>query len=73
MSNIVKMIDPPNGHAFGFPKTFDGADEENHDAWLVANGYPQEWVELFPGGVPSRILYTEDGAANDRFEELYRA
>lgn len=59
----MKMIDPPNGDAFGFPKPFD-EDEENTDlnTWLLANGYPQDWIDLFPDGVPCRIIWTEPDA-----------
>ena len=53
---MVQMIDPPNGHAFGFPKPFDDVSGEALNDWLLANGYPKEWIDLFPGGVLCRIL-----------------
>ena len=59
MPNAVQMIDPPNGHAFGFPKPFDGIEDDNLEGWLLANGYPQEWVDRFPGGVPCRLIWLE--------------
>ena len=53
---MVDLIDPPAGGPFGFPKPFIGADGVDLGDWLVANGYPREWVDRFPGGVPCRIL-----------------
>jgi hypothetical protein len=50
-----RYIDPPGGWQFGFPKRFDG-DEKAIDAWLLANGYPPDWIDLFPGGVKCRII-----------------
>lgn len=51
------FIDPPNGHAFGFPKLFEGdLDSTDLNEWLLENGYPQEWIDLFPGGVECRII-----------------
>lgn len=51
------LIDPPNGHEFGFPKPFEGdIGTLDLDAWLLANGYPQEWVDMFPSGQGCRIL-----------------
>jgi hypothetical protein len=36
----VRMIDPPSGWKYGFPKVFpEGVDDAAE--WLVANGYPQ--------------------------------
>lgn len=63
LPKLVQMIDPPNGHAFGFPKRFDGdVDALGRDglaAWLLENGYPQEWIDLFPNGVPCRVTWKE--------------
>lgn len=55
------LIDPPNGSAFGFPKRFDGDVEKlDFDAWLRDNGYPEEWLRMFPNGRHCRILLIED-------------
>ena len=58
------LIDPPNGHAFGFPKPFDGdISALDFDIWLLDNGYPEEWVKMFPNGKGGRILtYPVDNA-----------
>ncbi len=51
------LLDPPNGHAFGFPKPFDGDIETlDFDSWLRENGYPDEWIKMFPNGKACRIL-----------------
>lgn len=51
------LLDLPNGHAFGFPKSFDGnIDTLDFDAWLRENGYPEEWVKMFPDGKGCRII-----------------
>ncbi len=58
-------IDPPNGHAFGFPKRFVGdIDALNIDAWLRDNGYPDELLAMFPSGEGCRILLEDDPAAS---------
>lgn len=38
-------IDPPQGHLYGFPKTYD-ADQDGDDvnAWLVLQGYPEALI-----------------------------
>lgn len=50
-----RYIDPPAGWAFGFPRRFDG-DEAQINIWLLAHGYPERWINLWPGGVPCRII-----------------
>lgn len=55
------FIDPPNGHAYGFPKPFDGdLDGLDLNAWLKAKGYPLEEISQFPGEVPCRVLQREE-------------
>ena len=60
MAQVI-FIDPPNGSEFGFPKHFD-QDEvpDDLDEWLLANGYPLEWLKLFSRPVPCRILFFDD-------------
>jgi hypothetical protein len=55
------IIDPPEGWRYGFPKPVpEGVDRDeflaNLAVWLVANGYPQEMVDLFDGNVRCRII-----------------
>ena len=53
------LIDPPGGHAHGFPKRFTGDPETLEvNEWLVRNGYPQNEVDLFRdrAEVPVRII-----------------
>jgi hypothetical protein len=57
------LIDPPNGHAFGFPKKFTGdLDALDIDAWLRDRGYPAELLAAFPKGQGCRILFDADAA-----------
>ena len=41
---MVKMIDPPSGWRYGFPKAIP-ADITNIQKWLVENGYPQKEID----------------------------
>lgn len=40
-----KMIDPPSGWKYGFPKVFDCPDDGDMHEWLVNNGYPREEID----------------------------
>ena len=44
---MVKMIDPPAGWKYGFPKAIPDDVWRRIDvmAWLVDNGYPQEEID----------------------------
>ena len=46
MKNKVKMIDPPSGWKYGFPKILPN-NITNTLKWLVENGYPQEEIDEF--------------------------
>jgi hypothetical protein len=54
------IVDPPEGHRYGFPKPVP--DDRRHDiiAWMVEQGYPRsiidEWTE---GHFPLRCWYKE--------------
>jgi hypothetical protein len=39
-----KMIDPPSGWKYGFPKEIP-EDVENTRDWLIQNGYPQAEID----------------------------
>lgn len=41
---MIKMIDPPAGWKYGFPKAISD-DVTDVIAWLVENGYPQEEID----------------------------
>jgi microsomal dipeptidase-like Zn-dependent dipeptidase len=41
----VKMIDPPSGWRYGFPKALPDPEPVNLTEWLVENGYPQEEID----------------------------
>jgi len=54
--DLVDLVDPPAGAPFGFPKWLDDAEGIDLDGWLIANGYPEDWVRAYPNGVPCRII-----------------
>lgn len=58
----VRVIDPPNGHLYDFPKPLDAQEGERLEDWLLANGYPQEEIDAYPGGVPCRVYFVERSA-----------
>jgi len=39
------MIDPPDGHKYGFPKVWPHEHFSGIEQWLVENGYPQEEID----------------------------
>lgn len=45
-----RMIDPPEGWRYGFPKVLDwDSEQESFSNWLVRNGYPETDVEWAMG------------------------
>ena len=42
-----KMIDPPSGWMYGFPKVIPDEEDLDINTWLVKNGYPQEEIDKF--------------------------
>ena len=36
----MKMIDPPSGWKYGFPKPYNNPDNLPIEEWLIKNGYP---------------------------------
>ena len=52
----MKMIDPPGGWRYGFPKAFTIRDGQSLREWLIENGYPAHEIDLFPPDqLPVRI------------------
>lgn len=43
----VKMIDPPSGWKYGFPKALPNPEPENFHDWLASEGYPQHVIDAF--------------------------
>lgn len=59
-----KMIDPPSGWMYGFPKEIPESvsDIKEVKEWLVKNGYPQAMIDTFEKNnspLPYRIWYEE--------------
>lgn len=46
----MKMIDPPSGWRFGFPKQLTLQEGQSIEEWLGENGYPREEIDRFPKG-----------------------
>ena len=53
-----KMIDPPSGWKYGFPKEIP-EDVENTTQWLIDNGYPKKLIVDFGGSFYVRGWYEE--------------
>lgn len=59
-----RLIDPPQGWKYGFPKAapdnFSEMSTEEVNKWLVDNEYPQSevdyWMNSEMGGIPYRII-----------------
>jgi hypothetical protein len=41
----VKIIDPPSGWKYGFPKALPNPEPEDVRVWLVSEGYPQSEID----------------------------
>lgn len=54
--NILKMIDPPSGWMYGFPKPIPH-EEKNVLKWLVDNGYPQREIDKLEDQFMCRYWY----------------
>ncbi len=60
MSKQVKIIDPPSGWRYGFPKEHPGDEIKDIYKWLVENGYPQSQIDIFTkGNMPYGVYYVE--------------
>jgi hypothetical protein len=48
MENKKKMIDPPSGWKYGFPKKIpeNVITPEDFKKWFIKNGYPEKDIEL---------------------------
>lgn len=45
-SLVGKLIDPPDGWMYGFPKRYEPMENELLDEWLIRNGYPKSEVDF---------------------------
>jgi hypothetical protein len=58
------MIGPLDGQQYGFPKPIDDLSPDTRlNDWLRAQGYPQELINRYPGGVPCVVFDVPDGSA----------
>ncbi|MBB4100449.1 hypothetical protein [Sphingomonas kyeonggiensis] len=52
----MRLIDPPNGWRYGFPKQFDPEPGQHIDDWLQNNGYLRSEIDVWEGkGVPCQV------------------
>jgi hypothetical protein len=56
----MKMIDPPNGWKYGFPKSIP-ADVVDINKWLVENGYPKAEIDKYGDWFYCRHYFIPDG------------
>lgn len=56
---MIKIIDPPSGWLYGFPKEIP-EDVTDVRGWLVQNGYPMEELEAFGDTFTYRCWYEGD-------------
>jgi hypothetical protein len=54
----IKMIDPPKGWLYNFPKEIPD-DVENIGEWLSNNGYPKKMIDLYGDQFYVRMWYEE--------------
>lgn len=38
---MARIIDPPSGWKYGFPKVYDNPENLSTEKWLVKHGYPE--------------------------------
>lgn len=55
----MRMIDPPDGWRYGFPKPFNPQPGQSTEDWLLKNGYPEHLVAQWPNGVWCRVYDVE--------------
>jgi hypothetical protein len=60
----VKMIDPPSGWKYGFPKALPDPEPVNIIKWLVENEYPKEEIDKLGEYFFCRHWEEEDGKAD---------
>ena len=55
---VVKMIDPPHGWLYGFPKPIPEEVTDLHE-WLLQNGYPERNLRMLGKNFPCRFWYED--------------
>lgn len=59
MTTLIKMIDPPGGWKYGFPKQIPD-DVKDVIKWLVEQGYPQKEIDSFGEHFYCRYWYRDE-------------
>lgn len=59
---VGKMVDPPSGWRWGFPKEFRPNPGQTLKSWMVQEGYPPDQVDFAMGYL--RVLDVQDGTDN---------
>jgi hypothetical protein len=65
----MKMIDPPNGYRYGFPKPMPN-DVTNVKEWLVENGYPKSEIDKYGEWFYYRQHFIPDGMIQDGINKI---
>jgi hypothetical protein len=60
----MKMIDPPSGWKYGFPKPIP-TNVVNVKEWLVENGYPKSEIDRYGDWFYCRQYFIPDGMVQD--------
>lgn len=56
---MKRMIDPPSGWRYGFPKVIPN-DVKDVRKWLVENGYPQSEIDSYGDYFYTRVWLEKD-------------
>lgn len=56
---MIKIIDPPSGWKYGFPKPIP-EDIKDVKQWLVENGYPEKEINFMGENFVYRCWYEGD-------------
>ena len=60
MPTVKKIIDPPSGWLYGFPKEIPDERGLDINTWLVEHDYPQSEIDKFAKGeLPCRMWFEE--------------
>ena len=65
----MKIIDPPNGYRYGFPKPIpiDVADVKK---WLIENGYPKSEIDKYGDWFYYRQHFIPDSMIQDGINKI---
>ena len=65
----MKMIDPPSGWKYGFPKPIPDDRINDQLKWLVEEGYPQKEIDILGEYFFCRTWEQPDESNNENIEQ----